>query len=119
MTINQPQEDIKVEGAEAKKLDAVRNQITLGEAEVSRLKDLVRAETYTVGQLTNSKVALTQEVEDLESKLDVVKKTLEERKKELLQKETEVENAKDLAHKVIERVENLERSKQELLKILN
>lgn len=48
-----------------KKLESVRNNITLNDAEVVRLKRLIESLSYTVRQISNSKQYLEEELEKL------------------------------------------------------
>ena len=77
--INQPQENPNIPGDLVKTIEAVRNQITIGEAEVVRLRGLVVAENYTVVELNKAKQALTEETEVLEA----TKTSLQEEKASL------------------------------------
>lgn len=73
-------------------IDAARNNVTILEAEVNRLKGIVTAEQYTISQLTNQKAELNSQLED-------IKKLKESGIKEL---ESITNDAKELTTKLLE-----------------
>jgi predicted nucleic acid-binding Zn-ribbon protein len=116
--MEQPQDNPNIPGNLQKEIEGVRNKISIGESEVLRLKDLVKAEKYAVGQLTNSKKALEDELAVLEEKSKEATHKLFELTKDLAIAETESGRVKGVARDVLEKLDGLEKSKQELMEVI-
>ena len=116
--MNQPQENPNIPSNLAKEIEAVRNKITIGEAEFLRLKDLVKAETYTVTELTKSKIALEEEIVEIEKKCNEAKNRLNTLKKDQSAAETDLNKTKSSAFMILKEFEEMEKSKERLERIV-
>ena len=116
--LDQPQANPNIPANLTKEIDGVRNKISIGESEVLRLKDLVKAEKYAVSQLTNEKKAVEDELVVLEEKSTEATHALFELTKELTKAETESGRVKGVAKDVLEKLDGLSKSKQELMEVM-
>lgn len=103
-------EQIKTLKDYTKQLQSVRDNITLNDAEIVRLRKLKISEEYTVKQLHNSKKALESEIEilkndkkELKSKSKGFVKNLERAEKAFNDKMVEVKKAQEKLAKVHEK----------------
>lgn len=116
--LNAPGENLKLPDVLLKKVESIRNQITLGEADIRRLKDLVVAETYTIEQLNKSKIALSEEIAELEIKHKEAKQKLLELTAKTVDTENTYNKANLAAKEIINELEQIDLLKNKLLELI-
>lgn len=83
--MNNPESNVELPEKLQASIEAGRNNVTLLEAESNRLKDLITAQKYDIGESNKEKVALTNTLEDLSKEKELALKELEEIAKEIKQ----------------------------------
>ena len=99
--ITVPTENPNVPENLKKEIESVRNQISLGEAELIRLSELAVNESYKVGDLVKEKSFVETQISEAEKNLEVLKKKVAAAEKQ--SDELEKENARlEVANKKLQ-----------------
>lgn len=110
MDMKQPTEDMAVPGAIADRIAMLNQQISDKETEVARLNTSITSYTYTNQQLSNEKVELSSQVENLSlqvsklkeeneiffAQLTSIKNDIEQVNKEIIEKNTDLKVRQDV-----------------------
>ena len=116
--INIPSEELKLPSEINKKIENVRNNITVLEAEANNLKKVCAAERYTIGELSKEKTELNEGISNLIIKSELSKTKLELSEKSYIDKSKELDELNKKFRLISDAIVLLEENKKKTLSVL-